>query len=91
MPKLWTLRNPGLVCMSFALYLHVINFMFKCTILPPQFFSSRVPTATAPHHSPQPLQGRTADPSGAHLLAWKRRPSAPSKLRRGACSGEGRR
>lgn len=54
MSELWTQRNPVLVCMSFALYLHVINFMFKCTILPPQFFSLRVPSGTAPIISRSP-------------------------------------
>ena len=52
MPELWTQRNPVLVCMSFALYLHVINFTFKCTILPPQFFSPMVPSAATPISPP---------------------------------------
>lgn len=86
MPKLWTPRNPGLVCMSFALYLHVINFMFKCTILPPQFFSSRVPTATAPHHSPQPLPlfpqplSQSSSPFSSSFLPGSPAPPPPLPL-----------
>lgn len=88
MPELWTQRNPVLVCMSFALDLHVINFMFKCTILPPQFFSPRVHSAAAPS-APIPsttflilflLPARVPSPQLPPLLARTHLPNTQNRF-----------
>lgn len=80
MSELRTQRNPVLVCMSFALYLHVINFMFKCTILPPQFFSPRVPSATAPIIPPGPVL-LPLTPATTHLILFLLPARVPSPAR----------